>query len=1231
MGTNNGGNKVINKLNVSNHQITASYIDVPIYVNSPNENNQNKGILIETDIPYNSENGTRLICHIVGNNYTSQNVIDTWIQTNHRTTTDGEPQNRYSSCLHNGKKLGDIHIFSYHDHKCFWFLKDNQYARYDVNVFNTQSPNRNRVTSISETTADFIDQNTIYNTNDIVNDHTILEDKTRYSIKDTDIANSTSYGVVKVGTGTTGSLVGMNSSGQLTYTVPALSMGNGTGGAGKAITQLTVSEHQITASYGTFLTTHPAPGNGAQVTGTPTILTHGSTLVIQNLELKKDSNGHITSFSYKYGTLPAETQLSLGTNQEGGKGKAIVELLVNGHDIRAAYGTFLTEHPKPGTETQVTGTSTTLTHGSTYVIQNLELKKDINGHITSFSYKYGTLPSETQLSGGKAATAGKYVSAVTVSGHAVTVTQENIPVTSYYDVLTKGDYTSGLKVGTGFRMSGSASSVTYNTYSYSNIYVPYASNATYGVSKPPYVLYTNASIDPTKKVIIQTNVPKDKIGTMHITGSAFAGTADTGVRIPVDTIVEFWNTSGGVLRSKAVHNGIELPNIVLAYYDSGVCLTFDKPERYFLVEALCNASSMGVQNAVTEIKYGVPEDALYYGYTYLNNAYSVTTDNMPTLSMGSGTGGAGKAITSLSVNGHTITASYGSFLTAHQTIPVTSYYDVLTNGIYSTGLQVGRGYRMSGGTVSNVTYAAYAYSNIYVPYATKTTYGVSKAYYVSTTLTDNDLTSSNGAVLFRGVSITKNGYLYTPLEKASNSAYGLIKTKQSNASSLTASDIVASSTSQRYAVNLASDGIAYVGVPLLKYTDVIYTNSVSAPRGFIIETDIPQTGESGSRLILHIVGNTYDKRQIADTWVQTNHRPDTQALDTENSGGARFSSCIHNGFDLGDIYIFVLNGHRCFWFKQVDQYAKYYVSVVRAESPNINRVISVTQTAASYMTGYMSSYSNALANNIAYISDVSRCEPVPSSSTYVSLSTKNISNGAGLVGMNSSGQLTYTNSDTITNVQIGTTANSGSQYVSGLTISKSGITYTISASYTNIPTASTSVLGAVKVGSGISGSSVGITSDGVLTYSVLKSNHYAPTSASDNITGRSVFVTSSSSIVSNMTVDLKGHIISYERAQISSLVNNGTMKIQCGDDAFDTPFSANASSDVEPAFGFTEGDGIDIKINTTANRFPMVEISTEQKVGYLSNLSGTGGVGPVYNIQVCTTPGTDSHVLYIVL
>jgi len=66
------------------------------------------------------------------------------------------------------------------------------------------------------------------------------------------------------------------------------------------------------------------------------------------------------------------------------------------------------------------------------------------GHVTAIKPTTITFPTETQLSGGSAATAGQYVSGVTVSNHAVTVSKGTLPVVP----TNVGDFTNNVNYQT---------------------------------------------------------------------------------------------------------------------------------------------------------------------------------------------------------------------------------------------------------------------------------------------------------------------------------------------------------------------------------------------------------------------------------------------------------------------------------------------------------------------------------------------------------------------------------------------------------------------------------------------------------------------------------------------------------------------------------------------------------------------------------------------------------------
>lgn len=88
------------------------------------------------------------------------------------------------------------------------------------------------------------------------------------------------------------------------------------------------------------------------------------------------------------------------------------------HAITITYSTLPTLSLAKETDT------TTLAHGGKFTY---DVVTSASGHQLTYTRVTATLPSETQLSGGATAEDGKYVSAVTVSGHAVTVTKATLP------------------------------------------------------------------------------------------------------------------------------------------------------------------------------------------------------------------------------------------------------------------------------------------------------------------------------------------------------------------------------------------------------------------------------------------------------------------------------------------------------------------------------------------------------------------------------------------------------------------------------------------------------------------------------------------------------------------------------------------------------------------------------------------------------------------------------------
>lgn len=229
-------------------------------------------------------------------------------------------------------------------------------------------------------------------------------------------------------------------------------------GTGNAITALTVSGNKITITKGsTFLTEHPDITMGTNSTSTASPAHGGTFTAIDGVT--KDDNGHLLKVNTKTVTLPSETALSLGTTT--GTGNAVTEVAVSGHVITLTKGsTFLTEHPSTGVSADTTSTGTA-THGGTIEVID-SATRDTFGHVKTLNKKTITLPSETALSVTSSGT-GNAVTAVTVSGHAITLTKGSTFLTAHPATSTSSDTTSSASPA----VSGSFTaidSVTRDTY-----------------------------------------------------------------------------------------------------------------------------------------------------------------------------------------------------------------------------------------------------------------------------------------------------------------------------------------------------------------------------------------------------------------------------------------------------------------------------------------------------------------------------------------------------------------------------------------------------------------------------------------------------------------------------------------------------------------------------------------------------------------------------------------------
>lgn len=128
------------------------------------------------------------------------------------------------------------------------------------------------------------------------------------------------------------------------------------------------------------------------------------------------------------------------SSSSSGTGNAVTALTVSGNKITITKGsTFLTEHPDITMGTNSTSTASPA-HGGTFTAID-GVTKDDNGHLLKVNTKTVTLPSETALSVTSSGT-GNAVTAVTVSGHAITLTKGSTFLTAHPSTGVSTDTTS---------------------------------------------------------------------------------------------------------------------------------------------------------------------------------------------------------------------------------------------------------------------------------------------------------------------------------------------------------------------------------------------------------------------------------------------------------------------------------------------------------------------------------------------------------------------------------------------------------------------------------------------------------------------------------------------------------------------------------------------------------------------------------------------------------------------
>lgn len=114
-------------------------------------------------------------------------------------------------------------------------------------------------------------------------------------------------------------------------TMPSITKGTTTGG-GNAITDLSFNGHEVNITKGTtFLTEHPPITLDTDTTSAASPA-HGGTFTAVS-DVHRDDNGHVINIDVKTVTLPSETQLSKGTTPVADEGNVVTDVEVNNHQV----------------------------------------------------------------------------------------------------------------------------------------------------------------------------------------------------------------------------------------------------------------------------------------------------------------------------------------------------------------------------------------------------------------------------------------------------------------------------------------------------------------------------------------------------------------------------------------------------------------------------------------------------------------------------------------------------------------------------------------------------------------------------------------------------------------------------------------------------------------------------------------------------------------------------------
>ena len=412
----------------------------------------------------------------------------------------------------------------------------------------------------------------------------------------------------------------------------SLSLGTATT-SGNVISSISVSGHEITATYTSVLTADSQ--EGITLSGSKPTSATNRTAVVTDIVASGTKN-HTLTISYA-NVVTSETTLSLAsvTPSAAGSGKAnvISSISVSDHEITPTYVEVLTAHQSLSdyvTKTDLDNAAylTSETQLSLAGAANGGSGKYVSGISVSnheITVTYTSLPSETNLSlGDNTASENQYISGLAVSGHTITATYTNLPAETNLSVDT---------VGGGSNQYISAISVNGHkiTASYTNLPTE-----------------TDLSLDSTAGGANQ-----------YVSGLSVSGHKITAsyTNLPTETKLSVDTTGGGTNQ-----------------YISAISVNDHKITATY--------TSLPAETQLSMAENAASANQYISGLTVSGHTITASYTNLPTLDLGSVADTTGKYISALSVSGHTITASYTTLPTIPD-ITVTSVTKPADAGDYT--------------------------------------------------------------------------------------------------------------------------------------------------------------------------------------------------------------------------------------------------------------------------------------------------------------------------------------------------------------------------------------------------------------------------------------------------------------------------------------------------------------------------------------------------------------------